>query len=307
MTLIALLAVPYVSLAPMALSAGTAHTIQDDGSSSGGWVSSRGPAGDDAPDGPSTVFPKSVVRARSKEWELKRLEGCGWRLLLTTRCAVRGDVAADDLRAAGVHSDAFIEAIEKQLAGDSEDLRFSVRLFKDRHAFDVYASCAGAKGADSFYDVRNAEAVLHWPAAGGPWRLLMHELAHAYLHRVFRRVEPPWLCEGLAEWFAAYTVGRDYAITPGGPHRAADERLARAQAAGKSLGIRDLLRADREAFAGEEGALFYAAAGSLVRWIGAHQSGTRERAIWELVRGKGLHTLWDLDALEKEWLGSLKK
>ncbi len=303
--MLALLAVPYLPWALLAIPAGAALEIQG-GSPSGGWVSSRGPDGDDAPAGPSNVFSKAEVKERSRDWEVKRLEGCGWRLMLTKVCAIRGDVPVEDLRAVGVHADAFIATIENVLAGDSTDLRFSVRAFRDRHAFDVYASCAGAKGADSFYDVKNAEAVVHWPAKDAPWRLLMHELTHAYLDRVLGRREPLWLAEGLAEYFASYTVEKG-SIVPGGPHESADEKVRRAREEGSFIGLRLLLAAGRDTFYGETHALHYAEAGSLLRFIARNQGGTRERAIWELARGKGLHTLWDLDELESSWTATLKK
>src|SRR5262245_46359802 len=121
MAMLVLVAVPYVSLAALAFPAGVGLplVIAQDDSSPGGRVSSRGPVGDDVPDGPSTVFSKNAVRERARDWVLKRLEGCGWRLLMSGRCAVRGDVPCDELRAVGAHADAFIETIEKALDGSS--------------------------------------------------------------------------------------------------------------------------------------------------------------------------------------------
>jgi hypothetical protein len=279
--------------------------LQDD-ASPGGRVSSRGPVGDDTPDGPSTVFSRNAVRERSREWEVKRLEGCGWRLLMTGRCAVRGDVPCDDLRAAGVHADAFIEAIEKALEGDASDIRFSVRIFKDRADFDCFASIAGAKGAASFYDPRMLEAVLIWPDDGRPWRLLMHELAHAYLDRVFGRREPLWLSEGFAEYFSAYEVGRRGAITPGVPNEKSVGRVKKALEDGSFVPLRRLVTASRDVFYGEAHPLHYAEAGSLMTFLARSQDDEHPRVLWELARGKGLHLVWELKELEKRWTEAIR-
>ncbi len=309
MKILMLLSIPYLPLAAGVAPAGGPVQVSDDSSSTRGRVSSPGPVGDDAPGGPSAVFTPSAVRERSRGWEIKRLEGCGWRLLMSARCAVRADVPADDLRAAGVHADAFIEAVERTLKGDSSGLRFSLRVFRDRDSFNVYASLAGAKGAESFYDPRMAEAVLWWPEKGKdrPWRLLMHEMTHAYFDRVFNRREPLWLAEGFAEYFAAYRVEKGAAIVPGGANAAASARLRAALEDKSFVPLRKLLAAGRDAFYGAAHALHYAEAGSLMTFLAERQDEDRPLVLWELARGKGLHLVWDLRELEKQWIDSIRE
>jgi len=310
MTIVLLMAVPYLPLAALLVPGGGGvplMILQDGESSTGGRVSSRGPVGDDVPDGPSTVFSKNAVRERSRDWEMKRLEGCGWHLLMTARCAVRGDAAPNDLRAVGVHADAFIEVIEKTLEGDSSDIRFSVRVFRDKADYECFASISGAKGAASFYDPRMLEAVLLWSEDGRPWRLLMHELAHAYLDRVFARREPLWLTEGFAEYFGAYAVEKGGIVKPGAPNEKQSERLRKALDDKAFVPLRRLVSASRDAFYGDGHALHYAEAGSLMMFLARSQDESRPRVLWELARGKGLHHVWDLKELEAKWIDSIKE
>jgi hypothetical protein len=242
------------------------------------------------------------IRDRARPWELKRLESDPWKLLLSDRLALRGDVGADALRTLAVHAELTLDALSAELGGDLSDIRFSVRAFRDEHEFDVYASIAGAKGAASFYDPRNAEAVVRWDrdAREAVIRLLRHEVAHLYMDRVFRLTSPLWLCEGVAQRFEHATWDKG-ALVPGADMAAARTTLRDAIGSGTFVPLRRLLAARRDEFYDpDRWQLYYAESWSLVKRLAAS-----EGLLKKLVTGGKLGELVDLAALEKEWRSSL--
>ncbi|MBI2930491.1 MAG: DUF1570 domain-containing protein [Planctomycetes bacterium] len=300
------MAIPYLPLVSMAVPAGPTLAISSDGSPAGARVSSTWPVGDDLPDRLSSLFTQAAIRERARGWDVKRLESSGWRVLQSRRCTILGNVPIDDLRAAGVYADAFLEVLEDALERDFPDRHLAVRVFRDQEAFEVYASIAGAKGAASFYDPRSAEVVLRWPSQGHPWRLLMHELTHAHLDLAFKRREPLWIMEGLAEYFAGYDVGHGRFIMPGGASPEAEERIRRALEDGSYVPLDRLLAAGRDAFYGEAHDVYYAQAWSLVKFVAENQYEDWPNALAELARGGGLDDLGDLSDFEKRWLESIR-
>ncbi len=251
-------------------------------------------------DGPT----EREIRERAKPWEIKRLESNGWKLLMSDHFAVRGDPGTDALRFLGVHSELTFDALVKALGGDTSDLRLSVRAFDDPHEFDVFASIAGAKGAASFYDPRNAEAVIAWDSdrsKSATVRLLRHEVTHLYMDRVFGRTEPLWLCEGLAEWMENATW-EDGALKPGAESASRLETVKTALSSGALLPLRKLLAAKRDEFYDADRVnLYYAQAWSVVRFLAAKDS----KMPGKLAAGAKLGELVDLAALEKEWKESI--
>ena len=253
--------------------------------------------------GTGRLFTKAHISDRARDWEVRRLESCGWKLMLSERCAVRSDCLIDDVRATGVYADAFVRALDRELEGESADLRFSIRVFRHRHAFDAYAAVSGARGAESFYDVRNAEVVLH--AGGGvSWRLLMHELTHAYLDRVFDRRGPLWAMEGMAECFAYYRKGEE-SLVPGAESAIHEARLRAASERDEIVPLGRLVAYDRDSFYGEDHEVAYAQAWSLVRFLASDTH--RPSALKELARGRALEEMWNVQELERKWMASLDR
>ena len=238
------------------------------------------------------------IRDRAKPWELKRLESDGWKLLMSDRFALRGDPGADALRTLAVHAELTLDALHDALGGDTSDIRFSIRAFRDEHEFNVYASIAGANGAASFYDPRNKEAVVHWDrnAREGVIRLLRHEVAHLYMDRVFNLTSPLWLCEGVAQRFEHATWNKGL-LVPGADLAAARTTLKEAAGSGAFVPLRRLLAANRDEFYDRDRwRLYYAEAWSLVTLLS-----TKDDVLKKLAAGQKLGDLVDLAELEKEW------
>jgi hypothetical protein len=164
-------------------------------------------------EGPSPPLPGPALREASRQWAWKAMEAPGWKLLLSDRFAVRGDAPLEGLRECA----ACLGAMRRSLGGDLPDGRFNVRIFAVERDFRLCATLSGAPNAESFYDPRTAEvAICLDPPRGPQWlrKTLAHELTHLYTDRVWRRTEPLWFAEGVAEYFAGFQV-REGCVRPG--------------------------------------------------------------------------------------------
>ncbi|HET7842818.1 MAG TPA: hypothetical protein VFL14_01610, partial [Xanthomonadales bacterium] len=114
-----------------------------------------------------------------------------------------------------------------------------------------------------FYDAGQRRIVVRrQPRDVDTRHVLRHEAAHAILHEAIGPL-PPWLDEGLAEWFGHYDVD---ARGPGG----APERLAILQpiALDERVALLDrVLDGKRADFDGADAPAFYAASWALVTWL----------------------------------------
>lgn len=249
------------------------------------------------PDGPSPLSARAV-RERSKGWEWKPLETSGWKILMAEHAVIRGDAPLETLRMSGAYLEAYRDMLIDSLGGDVEGLMFSARVFADPREFRAYASILGAPNAESLYDPRTREVVIcHDPAKGTSWlrRTLAHEFTHAYMDRVFRRTDPLWLCEGLAEYFANFDV-RDGRLVPG----LVDRRALLLLSLEEPLPLRRFLRLRRDEMYGPSFPSHYAQAWSIAHHLMSRRDGTIDL----LLRGEPVQ---DLDELEKSWREHLKK
>lgn len=248
-------------------------------------------------DGPSPLSARAV-KERSKGWEHKPLETPGWKLLMADHVVVRGDAPLETLRTSGAYLEAYREMLKGSLGGDVEGIMFSARIFAEPREFRAYASILGAPNAESLYDPRTQELVIcHEPAKGTSWlrRTLAHEFTHAYMDRVFRRVEPLWLCEGLAEYFSNFDV-RNNTLVPG----RVDRRAVLLLSLEEPLPLRRFLRLRRDEMYGPSFPSHYAQAWSLAH----HLMSRKDGVIDLLLRGEPVE---DLDELEASWKAHLKK
>lgn len=239
-----------------------------------------------------------AVRERARGWTWRPLESPGWKLLLADHAALRGDVPIDILRSAGAYLEAYRDMLAAALGGDVEGIMFSARVFADPKEFRAYATVLGASNAESLYDPRTQEIVVcHDPAKGAAWlqRTLAHEFTHAYMDRVWRRTDPLWFCEGLAEYFSNFEAV-DGRLVPG----RVDRRAVLLLALEEPLSLARFLRLGRDEMYGPSFPSHYAQAWSLAHHLMTAKDGTVER----LLRGDPLP---DLDVLEKGWREHLRK
>ena len=228
----------------------------------------------------------------------KNLETPGWKLLMTPGFAIRGDVPIGALRTMGVYLEEFRREARALLGGDDRDLMFSARAFSDVREFRRYAARAGAANAESFYDPRSAELVvcLEGPRDGA-WlqRTLAHEFAHEYMDRVWKRTDPLWFAEGVAEYFSHFSV-KDGRVAPG----AVNTRALLLFRMEEPMALAPFLKLPREEMYGMTFARHYAQAWSFVHYLFSRGDGLIDL----LLRGG---TLPDVEGLERGWKEHLKK
>jgi hypothetical protein len=246
------------------------------------------------PDGERQPSPFSPRRIRdlSRGWEWKNLETPGWKLLMTPSFVVRGDVPLDDLRTVGVTLEEFLRMAKETLGGDSSGLMFSARAFSSLRDFRRYATRSGASNAESFYDPRSAELVVCLEGPASPlWlqKTLAHEFAHEYMDRVWKRTEPLWFAEGVAEYFANFTV-RDGRAVPG----AVDHRATLLLKTDEPLPLASFFKLSRDEMYGFRFAHHYAQAWSVVHYLFSRDDGIVDL----LLRGT---MPANVDELEKGW------
>jgi hypothetical protein len=249
-------------------------------------------------EGPPSPFSARAVREASRNWEWKNLETPGWKLLMTPGFVVRGDVPIDDLRTVGANLEEFLRMARTALGGDDSGLMFSARVFSSARDFRRYAVRSGAANAESFYDPRSAELVVCLEGPPTPaWlqKTLAHEFAHEYMDRVWKRTDPLWFAEGVAEYFANFSV-RDGRALPGAP----DRRALLLLRMDEPLPLEKFLKLGRDEMYGVSFAHHYAEA-----WSFVHYLFTREDGVVDLLLRGGMPP--NLDELERGWREHLKK
>lgn len=97
------------------------------------------------------------------------------------------------------------------IGGPMAGRMFSARIFRDKLDFCKFATLCGAANAESLYDPRTNEVAAWFDRPKTRWfqRILAHEVAHAYMDLVWRRTDPLWFAEGMAEYFSGNEWGSD--------------------------------------------------------------------------------------------------
>ena len=154
------------------------------------------------------------------------------------------------------------------------------------------AARSGASNAESFYDPRSAELVVCLDGSPTPaWlqKTLAHEFAHEYMDRVWKRTEPLWFAEGVAEYFANFTV-RGGRAQPG----AVDSRALLLLRVDEPMPLDKFLNLGRDEMYGVLFAHHYAQAWSFVHYLFSRDDGVIDL----LLRGAQPP---DIGELEKGW------
>ena len=228
-TFLMLVAVPFLPVVPWVLAAGPDPGTISLPPSSPEVVSlpspiSQGAAESEMFRGPSPPLDPRAIRKLARGWELSAIDGSGWKLLMTNRFAVRGDIRSDDLRAVGAFAERFLDAVHERLKGDLTDLRLSIRVFGNEEEFQQWASCHEVRADGWFYDSRGSEiAILFGPGTdvSAFCVRLMRGVALEYADRVLEYGGPPHIAEGVAAWFADYDVTK-HGVSPKRPRGDAD-------------------------------------------------------------------------------------
>lgn len=251
-------------------------------------------------DASPSPFSTRAVREASRGWEWKNLETPGWKLLMTPSFVVRGDVPVEDLRTVGAHLEEFLRMARSCLGGDDSGLMFSARVFSSVRDFRRYAARLGAPNAESFYDPRSAELVICLEGPPQPsWlqKTLAHEFAHEYMDRVWQRTGPLWFAEGVAEYFANFTVSEGRA-RPG----AVDRRAVLLLSLEEPMPLEKFLGLGREEMYGVLYARHYAQAWAFVHYLFSRNDGVIDL----LLRGSEPPNLAELEKGWRKHLSELK-
>jgi len=211
-----LVAVPFVPVVPWMLAAGPDPVPMPDAAPSE-ILSIPSPIPKGAADvgsvrGPSPPLTPAAARKASRAWDVKRIDGGEWRLLMTPRFALRGDVRTEDLKAAGAFAERFLDAVHRRLQGDLTDLRLSIRVFRSDEDFSHWVSCREATGTEWFYDRPGGEITLLFGPATDVSTFcahLMRGLVLQYLDRAVGFTGPDSIGRDMSEWMADYIVFKD--------------------------------------------------------------------------------------------------
>jgi hypothetical protein len=211
---------------------------------------------------------------------------------------VRGDVPLDGLRTTAAYLEEFRRMLRASIGGNDAGIMFSARVFADPRDFRRYAALRGAANAESFYDPGTSELVIcldRKAGADGLQRTLAHEFAHAYMDRVWKRTGPLWFAEGMAEYFARFTV-KDGRAVPGDVDRPSLLLLR----LGEPSSLPEFLALGRDEMYGPSFPTHYAQAWSFVHYLFSRKDGTIDL----LLRGGSLEKV---EELEKGWKEHLEK
>jgi len=210
-------------------------------------------------------MPPDVIKKRSKGLRTRKLATPGWKMVTGDVAVVRGNVDTEMLKATSVYTSELNVMLRSHLGGSPEQNLFSTRLFFDPREYRRQAARAGAANAESYYDPRSAEIVMHiehWSAYIFQ-RAFAHEFCHAYIDREHRKTGPLWLMEGLAEWFSNIQWRGDIFV----PGQMNSRALLILNLNQDLITMKGLLDLPREAMYGMEFAAYYALAWSLVDYV----------------------------------------
>ena len=213
-------------------------------------------------------MPPAVIRQRSRGMKTSKLATPGWKLVQGDLAVVRGDLPAEDLKSAAVYSQELYVMLRSYIGGPDWSGLFSSRLFREGEDYKKYAARAGASTAESFYDPRSSEIVTwfrRFPTADLFQRAFAHEFVHAYVDRIWKRTEPLWFMEGLAEWFSNIHW-RGHIFVPGQMNKHALFVLG-SSVQFDTLDMKTLINISREEMYGYNFSRYYAQAWSLVDYI----------------------------------------
>lgn len=221
-----LVAVPFIPVVPWMLAAGPDPVPMPPDWRASELLSFTDPIPKGAADGgpfrgPSPPLNPAAVRKAARSWEVTRIDGGEWILLMTSHFAVRGDIRLDDLKAVGAFAERFLDAVHERLRGDLEDLRLSIRVFSQEEEFRQWASCRESTDLEAFYDRRGAEVALLYGSATDVSAFcgnLMRGVSRLYLDRAMDFRGPPHIAEEVARWFADYQVFKTH-VAPRRPRR----------------------------------------------------------------------------------------
>jgi hypothetical protein len=163
------------------------------------------------------LIPAAEIDRRSRDWTTKPVDP-PWRVLSTPNFSIRSDREGERIREIGVYLEEFNLMLRGTINGRPQEAPFMLRLFSDQRDFCVYATLCQAANALSFYDPRSGEMVM-WTHEAMEMekfqRLMAHEFTHAFMDKMWRRTEPLWFAEGMAEYFSTFEW-REGSLTPGG-------------------------------------------------------------------------------------------
>jgi hypothetical protein len=174
---------------------------------------------------------------------------------------------------------------------------------------DEYFAAGAPKGTNGYCTGTKLMAVAGAKMTGLTWQTIQHEGFHQFAHATIRQNLPPWLDEGLAEYFGeAIFTGDGYVDGAIPPWRA--KRVKHRIQAGEFKSLRELMKLQKKDWNRELLLANYDQAWSLIQFL-AHGDGDKyQKSFNEFMNGIAgghdpviafEHTIGDIDTFELKW------
>ncbi|HSU66334.1 MAG TPA: DUF1570 domain-containing protein [Tepidisphaeraceae bacterium] len=225
---------------------------------------------------------------------------------------IHSDLPAEDVKEAVIRMNHMAEEYHARTQGFSGDIREKLPFYLFRTPVEYYEA-GGLPGTAGVFMQRGDSSKLMAIAGdqtnGTTWHVVQHEGFHQFAHAVIRGELPPWVNEGIAEYFGESLFTGDGFVTGVIP----PSRLKRVQAeiAGNRLkSVKDMMLTSHEQWNMEMQIENYDQAWSMVHFLAQGENGRYQDAFVNFMKliGKGVEwpaawkqTFGDAVGFEQKW------
>ena len=176
---------------------------------------------------------------------------------------------------------------------------------------DAYYAAGGIRGSGGLFDGERLMIIAGESPSAITWQLIKHEGFHQFAHAVIGGEFPPWINEGLAEYFAESIFTGDSYVTGVIP----PQRLARVRywiAQGHTISIDDMMEMPHAAWNANLSITNYDQAWSMIYFLAHGDDGRYQSALNGLIRDTSRGVRWKqawqrnfgggTRAFEQKWL-----
>jgi hypothetical protein len=207
---------------------------------------------------------------------------------------IHTDLDTDDVKEAVIRMSRMAEEYHSRTQGFSGEIRERLPFYLFRSAQE-YSNSGGLPGTAGVFIVDGNGARLMAIAGtetnGSTWHTVQHEGFHQFAHAVIRGELPPWVNEGIAEYFGESIFTGDGFVTGIIP----PFRLKRVQAeiqAGRLKSVKDMMLLSHQQWNSEMQIENYDQAWSMVHFLAQGEDGRYQEAFVNFMKLIGRGTPW---------------